>query len=122
MAIIRCVNIQVEGRHGVYAEEKSRKTLFTVNVELDVPAADRAGASDNLADTVDYARVATIAREVIEGPSRDLLETLAYEILDRIGRECGNVRAARVAVRKPQPAIDLRVEGFEVELSRSYFE
>lgn len=89
------------GRHGVLASEREEAQPFTVDVEL---AADltRAGASDRLADTVDYTAAHAIVREVVEGEHRDLLEALAAAIADRLVGLDG-VWAARVRVAKKPP-------------------
>jgi dihydroneopterin aldolase len=72
-----------EGRHGVRDAERERAQEFRVDVEIDADL-EPAGRSDDLADTVDYTKVRAAAREVIEGPSRQLLEALAAEIADRV--------------------------------------
>lgn len=93
--------LRVEGRHGASAEERARPQPFEVHVECPVDARASAG-SDDLAATLDYRRLAEIARQVIGGPSRSLIETLADRIASRIVAECG-VRWARVRVTKLPP-------------------
>ena len=113
-------NITVEGRHGVYAEERAAPTVFTVNVDIDARDLEPAAASDDLRDTIDYARVAEIVQEVIAGPSRNLLEFLAGAILDRLAAIEG-IRAATVRVSKPRPAtLAVPLECVEVELTRTF--
>ena len=120
MSLIRLRNIQVEGCHGVYPEEKTTPRIFTVNVEVEAADMDRAVASDALDDAVDYVAIARAVKDVIEGPSRNLLEALAGEILDRIGGLAG-VRRATVRVSKPAPpGMGVTVESAEVELTRSF--
>ncbi len=120
MSRIRLHNIQVEGRHGVFEAERATPTVFTVYVDLVAHDLDTPVRTDDLADTVDYAQVADMVREVIQGPSRNLLEALAGAILDRLATIPG-LRAATVRVSKPQPAtMDVTVERLEVELTRAY--
>jgi 7,8-dihydroneopterin aldolase/epimerase/oxygenase len=104
------------GRHGVLASERTELQPFTVDVEL---AADltRAGASDRLADTVDYTRAHAIVREVVEGEHRDLLEALAEQIAERL-LSLEGVRAARVRVAK-KPPLPGEFRAFAVEIERS---
>lgn len=65
-------------------------------VECDV---HRAGETDELADTIDYSRLHQIVRDVVEGPHRNLLETLATKIaagvLDEPGVTSVSVRVAK---------------------------
>lgn len=103
------------GRHGVLASEREEAQPFTVDVEL---AADltRAGASDRLADTVDYTAAHAIVREVVEGEHRDLLEALAAAIADRLVGLDG-VWAARVRVAK-KPSLPGEFRAFAVVVER----
>jgi dihydroneopterin aldolase len=72
-----------QGRHGVGPREREQPQEFKVDVELeaDLTAAAR---SDLIADTIDYRQVRAAAKEVIEGPSRSLLESLAETIAQRV--------------------------------------
>src|SRR5713101_6412633 len=71
-----------QGRHGVRPAEREHAQEFRVDLEVETQLAN-AGRSDRLADTVDYTRLRAIAKEVIEGPPRRLLESLAAEIAER---------------------------------------
>ena len=72
-----------QGRHGVRAAEREQPQEFKVDVEVDCDLI-RPGISDRIEDTVDYTKVRAIAKEVIEGESQKLLETLAARIADRV--------------------------------------
>jgi 7,8-dihydroneopterin aldolase/epimerase/oxygenase len=104
------------GRHGVLASEHVQPQPFTVDVELAADLA-RAGASDRLADTVDYSQAHAIVRDVVEGEHRDLLEAVAEQIAERLLRLEG-VRAARVRVAK-KPPLPGEFRAFAVEIERS---
>ncbi|HXM71814.1 MAG TPA: dihydroneopterin aldolase [Candidatus Dormibacteraeota bacterium] len=72
-----------QGRHGVRPAERERPQEFKVDVELDCDLSEP-GSTDQIEDTVDYRQVHTIAKEVIEGDSKQLLETLAGQIAERV--------------------------------------
>ncbi|HEX2185323.1 MAG TPA: dihydroneopterin aldolase [Chloroflexota bacterium] len=55
-----------------------------------------------MGDTVNYAQVYRIAKQVMEGPSKNLIEALAEEIARRIAERCEGVEVIRVRVRKPE--------------------
>jgi dihydroneopterin aldolase len=76
--------IAFEGRHG--ATESERKSLrgFEVDVTIDAPL-DKARASDNLDDTVDYRAVAEIIVALGTSETHHLLESLAGKMLDVLG-------------------------------------
>jgi len=100
--------IQLEGMtfygfHGVNDAEKELGQRFVVDIEV-YRDLRPAGASDDLDDTVSYTHVYRIVKDVIEGPSRNLLESLAEmiasNVLDRL-----EVEAVAVKVRKPEVPI-----------------
>src|SRR5207237_10418164 len=72
-----------QGRHGVRTAEREQPQEFKVDIELEADLAE-AGRTDRLADTVDYAAVRAVARDVIEGESRKLLESLALATAQRV--------------------------------------
>jgi dihydroneopterin aldolase len=82
---IQLEGMSFQGRHGVRPAERERTQEFQVDVELDCDLSE-SGRTDRIEDTVDYRRVRAIAKEVIEGESKKLLETLAAQIADRVLR------------------------------------
>ncbi|MCC6315031.1 MAG: dihydroneopterin aldolase [Thermomicrobiales bacterium] len=87
--------------HGVNPEEKTRGQRFTVDIRMttDLRAA---GATDDLARTVNYSAVHKTVRSIVEGPPRDLIEAVAEEIAAAILREFPTVARVTVTVRKPE--------------------
>lgn len=87
--------------HGVNPEERTRGQRFTVDVRM---AADlrAAGATDDLALTVNYSAVAKRVREIVEGEPRDLIESVAEEIAAAVLDGFPPVGSVRVTVRKPE--------------------
>src|SRR2546426_7625658 len=71
-----------QGRHGVRPAEREQPQDFKVDIEVEADLA-AAGRTDRLADTVDYTAVRAAAREVIEGQSSKLLESLASAIAEK---------------------------------------
>lgn len=90
--------LEVFGYHGVLPEEQRDGQRFWFDVTLEV--GDR-GASDRLADAVDYRLVADTVREV-SGRRFELLEALATETADELMRRFEPEQVV-VRVRK-QPA------------------
>jgi len=93
---------------GVLEEEHGRLQPLSIDCELEIDLT-RAGASDALDDTVNYAEVAEGAVAIVEAKHHELLESLA----DEIGRFALNndarIERATVTVRKLQPPLDLEV-------------
>jgi dihydroneopterin aldolase len=109
-----------EGRHGVLSEEKATPQLFEVDVELYLDLRP-AGESDDLSRTVDYREAFEIARSVVEGPTRELIETLAESIAARLLGSFGRVGVGEVVVRVRKPAVLLSgpLDGASVEIRRA---
>lgn len=91
------------GHHGVSPHEKALGQRFIVDVTLECDAR-AAGKSDDLADAVDYIPAYEIVKTVVEGKSKDLIESVAEEIADQILNAL-DVSAVSVAIKKPEVAI-----------------
>ena len=104
------------GRHGVGDAERASAQEFRVDVEAEADL-EVAGRSDRIDDTVDYRRVHAAAKEVIEGPSKHLLETLAADIARRV-LEVSGVQTVSVRVTK-RPARMLPLDAASVHIKRT---
>lgn len=92
------------GHHGVFAEEKRDGQTFLVDVTCWLDTAP-AAADDDLTKTVNYAELAQLAVDVVAGPARDLIETVAAEIADGALARFGLLHAVEVTVHKPSAPI-----------------
>ena len=104
------------GIHGVLPEERVRPQPFEVNVELHVDLA-KAGASDHLADTVDYGEICDAVSRVVAQESYQLLERLAQRIAD-VCRSDPRVAGVVIEVRKLQPPVQAQVDHVAVRIQR----
>ena len=91
--------------HGVLPHEREVPQPFEVDVEmgLDLRAA---GESDDLDDTVNYAKVYDVVSTVLTVTRKYLIEALAEEIADDLLRDFDSFRWVRVTVHKPAAPID----------------
>jgi len=106
------------GYHGVEEAEQGLGQNFVVDLlmELDLK---QAGASDDLADTVNYAAVYQLARTIVEGPACKLIETVASRLAAAILSDYHLLTAVTVRLNKPQaPAHDPALGSITVELRR----
>ena len=104
------------GRHGVAPEERAEAQPFEVDLVLRLDLS-RAAASDELADTVDYATVFVLARRIVEGRSFHLLEALAAAIADGV-LATFPVDEVEARVRKPKAPLPGAFETVEVRVRR----
>jgi FolB domain-containing protein len=98
MDYIHINNLIFRGTHGILPKELTDPQEFEVSLRL---GTDTRGAahSDAIADALDYRAFKEIARAVIEGKHRNLLETLAEDIAAGILKD-SRVHTAEVGVTK----------------------
>src|SRR5688572_8355034 len=101
---IQLRGLRVTGTHGVLAEEQARAQPFEVDVDLSVDLA-AAGASDALADTVDYGAVATLVASIVGAERFSLLEALASRLAGAVLALDERVASVDVTVRKLRPPV-----------------
>jgi dihydroneopterin aldolase len=111
-------NLRFEATHGVHDWEKTTPQRFEVDVELELDLAP-AGGSDDLALTADYGAVARLVASVLEGPSVDLIETLAERIAEGLLAQCRAAEAVVVRVRKPDVNLVVPLDHAAVEIRRT---
>jgi dihydroneopterin aldolase len=104
------------GRHGVRPAEREQAQEFKVDVKLDTELLE-AGRSDRVEDTVDYRRVYAIAKEIVEGESVQLIETLAQRIAERV-LDLKRVAAVSVQVAK-RPESMRPIDAASVKITRT---
>ena len=92
-------NIIAHGKHGANPGERDRAQPFHLELDLDADLS-RAGLTDELHDTVDYAKVHETVVKMVEERSFQLLERLASVILDEVLRDPRIVRAS-LSIAKP---------------------
>jgi dihydroneopterin aldolase len=115
MGTILVSGLEVLGTHGVLPEEQTRAQPFGVDLELEVDLGP-AGASDDLADTIDYAAVIAVTVRIVETERFQLLERLATRIADAC-REDERVTAVTVTVRKLRPPVPAALDHVGVRVT-----
>lgn len=103
-------------RHGVTIEERMEPQPIEVDVELATDL-DRASASDDLADTIDYSAVFALVARIVEDRSYRLIEALAGAIADEV-LEATAAAGVVVRVRKPRAPLPGPFESVEVAVRR----
>lgn len=108
--------LEVFGRHGAFAEERSLGQRFVVDVDIAMAGA-AAARTDALSDTIDYGAISDAIAEIVGGEPVALLERLAGLIAERVLQEPLAV-SATVTVRKPHVPIRHTVTEAAVTLHR----
>jgi dihydroneopterin aldolase len=113
---IELAGLVVFGHHGYLEEERRLGQRFLVDLWVDID--ESATTTDRIEQTVDYRRLAAVARDVFAGPERFLLEALAGAVADGILSRFEAVDRVRVRVRKPDVVLDPAVDHAAVILER----
>lgn len=109
-------DLRVKANVGVTEEERATEQLLVICVEI---AADlrRAGATDDLSDTIDYGRVTQEVAELVQGSRSALLEHLAEQIATHIAAIPG-ADGVTVEIAKDAPPIEQDVGSVSVRIER----
>jgi 7,8-dihydroneopterin aldolase/epimerase/oxygenase len=110
--------VEFQGLHGVYEEERREGRRFQVDLEV-LLGDSKATSSDVLEETLDYRALAEVVWEVAQGPSRFLVEKLAGEILEETLARHPEVEEATVEVRKRAPDVVGEPRWVGVRLTRA---
>lgn len=105
------------GVHGARPEEQDRAQPFEVDVDITTDLSV-AGASDALADTVDYGSVAVAVERVVVGEHHQLLERLAYRIADEVVAVDCRIASVTVTVGKLRPPVPVDLASAAVTVTR----
>lgn len=121
MDYIHLNNMEFYGYHGALPEETRLGQRFRVNLSLAVDLR-AAGETDNLDETVNYAEVFDLCREIVEGEPKRLIESVAERIAADVQKVYSNkVKGCKVTVIKPDPPIRGHYESVAVEITRGEY-
>lgn len=115
---IELIGVRCYGYHGVLEYERQLGQEFRVDLRcwLDFSEAAR---RDDLTHTINYAELADLAVRTVEGPPRQLIETVAAEIADTAMDTYPALFAIEVTIHKPQAPIPHCFEDVAVVARRS---
>lgn len=110
--------IVLHAHHGVLAEEQRLGQRFILHLEMDLDLS-RAGSSDRLEDSVNYASVYELAASIATQQRFNLLEALAEAIASGLLANFPPLQAVRITIEKPSAPIAGVLECAGVTLRRS---
>ncbi|ERN06702.1 hypothetical protein AMTRI_Chr01g112340 [Amborella trichopoda] len=110
--------LKFHGYHGVHEAEKKLGQKFLVDIDawLDLK---KAGETDNLNDTVSYSEIYRLVKGIVEGPSHNLLESVANTIACSILTAYPPITALHVKLGKPHVAVQGTIDYLGVEIYRN---
>lgn len=105
------------GYHGVFPEETRLGQRFTVDLSvlLDLK---KAGETDDLNHSVNYAELYRICKDVVEGKPFKLVEAVTEKIAAELLGAFSMINEVTVKVIKPDPPIPGHYQSVAVEMTR----
>ena len=104
--------------HGVNIEEKQEGQLFIIDLVAFLPLETPCG-SDNVDDTVSYAKVIKTVKRVFTNEKYDLIEKAAQVTADAVLEEFGQIGQVTLTLKKPYAPVKADFEYVAVEITRS---
>ena len=117
MSILSIKNLKIPAKHGVYDFEKNKTGVFEIDIRIHLDL-ENAMMSDDLKDTVDYAKLVELAKRVFVKRDCNLIEYVAGKICEKIMEKYA-VEKVIVKVRKPHAPINADLDTVEVEVEQS---
>lgn len=116
--VIELRGLRLAGIVGVLAHEQAQPQPLELDLDIALDLAP-AGQSDDLADTVDYGALCTVAEEVVTTTSYALLEALAEHLATALLAADPRMASVTVAVRKLRPPVAQQLSTSGVRIARS---
>jgi 7,8-dihydroneopterin aldolase/epimerase/oxygenase len=105
------------GYHGVFSEETRLGQRFAVDLSVSLDL-KKAGETDELKYSVNYAELYQVCKDIVEGPPYKLVEAVAEKIAAGILTMFALVSEVTVKVIKPDPPIPGHYNSVAVEITR----
>ena len=110
-------SLRLDAIVGVLPHERTEPQPLELDLDLQLDLA-KPGASDDLADTVDYGAVCDVAAAVVAGSSYGLLEALAEHVAQALLAVDDRIASVTVAVRKLRPPVAQQLATSGVRMTR----
>ncbi|MHC1683641.1 MAG: 2-amino-4-hydroxy-6-hydroxymethyldihydropteridine diphosphokinase [Clostridiaceae bacterium] len=112
-------DLEVYGYHGVNIEEKNMGQRFLISLELDIELR-KAGISDNLNDTVNYAEICYKVEDTFLLHKYDLIEKAAEEVAKTVLINFDKINKVKVLLKKPWAPIGKPLGYAAIEIERRW--
>lgn len=103
--------------HGVNPEEKENGQTFRLDIDCYVNIT-KACYSDNLDDTVSYAKIIKLVRRVFTAEKYDLIERAAQVVADAVLEGFSDVFQVDITLKKPEAPIKAEFDWVGISISR----
>ena len=110
-------NLKLFAYHGVNPEEKENGQNFYIDLDyfLDL---SKPCESDDVTDTVSYAKIVKTIRRVFTERSYDLIEKAAQAVCDALFEEYEAIERIEITLKKPEAPVNAEFDYLAVSLTR----
>lgn len=110
-------DLSLYGYHGVNPEEKEfgQPFIFDITAKLDL---SKSCSTDNIEDTVSYAKIIKTVRRVALEEKNDLLERVAQRVADGIFDDFKLIQEVEIVLKKPEAPIKADFSYVAVQIKR----
>lgn len=111
-------NLKIFAYHGVNPEEKTdgQNFVFDITAFLDLTEPCK---SDNVDDTVSYAKIIKTVTRIVTDVKNDLLERVAQRVSDGLFEDFPKIQRLKITLKKPEAPIKADFEWVAVEIERN---
>lgn len=110
-------NLKIFAYHGVNPEEKEDGQNFVLDIDAYVDIS-KPCVTDNVDDTVSYAKIIKETVRIFTSQKDDLLERAAQRVADGLFGAFGRIEKLRILLKKPEAPIKADFEYVAVEIFR----
>ena len=111
--------LKIFANHGVYDFEKEEGQYFYVDARLFFDT-HGAGISDDLDQTVNYARACELIKGIITEKTYNLIEAVAEEVANALLINFAMLDSVDITIYKPQAPIDMDFDNISVNINRKW--
>ncbi|MBP3937150.1 MAG: dihydroneopterin aldolase [Clostridia bacterium] len=109
--------LRVFAYHGVFPQEKREGQTFVLDITMGLDLT-KAGETDDLADTINYAEATAVATQAMTAESYDLIERAAARVAAALLAAFPPVAEVTVRLHKPQAPVEATFAAMAVEITR----
>lgn len=110
-------NLKIFAFHGVNPEEKEdgQNFVFDITAYLDL---NEPCQSDDVNDTVSYAKIIKSVTRIATGEKNDLLERVVQRVADGLFADFPKIQKLKITLKKPEAPIKADFDYVAVEIER----
>lgn len=109
-------DLKIFAKHGVLPEENIIGTYYLINAEISANLWN-AAESDDLEDTINYAKINDIIHQEMDIPSK-LLENVIGRIFSRLEKNFPQITEMKIKLTKTNPPMKGEMKGVSIEMQK----